>query len=127
LRHAPRSFDVRIWGVSKYKGKRGTSYTVRWRVQGERHQRTFTTAKLADSFRSELTIAARDGRDFDPRSGLPTTLAKDRLERTWYEHAVEFIQTKWPHVAPRHRKGLAQALAAVTLAFQQAYRRPAST
>jgi integrase len=117
LSHAPRSFDIRIWGVSKYKGKRGTSYTVRWRVLGKRHQRTFTTAKLADAFRSELTIAARDGRRFDPGTGLPTTLAKDQQECTWYEHAMEFMQTKWPHAAPRHRKGLAEALATVTLAL----------
>ena len=58
------SYDVRIWSLRKYKGARGTSYTVRWRVNGQERQRTFGTQKLADSFRSELHIAARAGEAF---------------------------------------------------------------
>ena len=111
------SFDVRVWGVRKYKGVRGTTYTVRWRVSGQDFQRTFATAKLADAFRSELLIAAREGNGFDPRSGLPNSLAKDRQGPTWYEHTMDFIDAKWPHAAPRHRKGLAEALATVTFAL----------
>lgn len=107
-------YDVRVWGASKYRGKRGTTYTIRWRIEGKRYQRTFSTAKLADSFRAELLIAARNGQPFDTEHGLPLTLVKRRQERTWYQHATAFMDMKWPHAAPRHRKGLAEALATLT-------------
>lgn len=111
------SHEVRIRGIRKYKGVRGTTYTVRWRVAGRDFQRTFATAKLADTFRSELLVTAREGRGFDPRHGLPAALVNDLQRRTWYEHAVEFMETKWPHAAPRHRKGLAEALVTLTVAL----------
>jgi hypothetical protein len=44
------SFDVRIYAVSPYRGARGTTHPVRWRVQGLRFRRIFTTKKLADEF-----------------------------------------------------------------------------
>ncbi|WP_292726514.1 MULTISPECIES: hypothetical protein [Actinomycetes] len=37
------SYDIRVWSIRRYKGKRGTTYTVRWAVEGNPHQRTFTT------------------------------------------------------------------------------------
>jgi hypothetical protein len=55
------TYEVRVWKIHKYKGKRGTTYTVKWGVGGKKHQRTFSTAKLAESFRSDLLIAAREG------------------------------------------------------------------
>jgi integrase len=111
------SHEVRVRGIRKYKGVRGTTYTVRWRVAGRDFQRTFATAKLADTFRSELLVTAREGRAFDPRHGLPIALVSDLQRRTWYEHAMEFMETKWPHAAPRHRKGLAEALVTLTVAL----------
>src|SRR5437660_1321979 len=38
-------------------------------------------------------------------------------QRTWYEHAIEFVDVKWPHASPRHRKNISEALAAVTVAL----------
>lgn len=111
------SYDVRIFSISTYAGKRGKTYTVRWEVAGERSQETFATSKLADSFRSKLTTAAREGVPFDIESGLPQTMLRQLSRRTWYEHAAEFVDVKWPHASPRHRKNIAEALATVTVAL----------
>jgi integrase len=103
--------------VSRYRGKRGTTYTVRWRVEGKKHQRTFATAKLADSFRSQLLVAARAGETFSLHSGLPQSMADALAGRTWYEHACDFVDHKWPHASARHRKSLAEGLMTVTTAL----------
>ena len=39
-REEPReSFDVRFWKIRVYKGKRGSTYAVRWTVGGKEHHR----------------------------------------------------------------------------------------
>lgn len=111
------SYDVRIFKITTYAGKRGKTYTVRWEVAGKRSQETFATSKLADSFRSKLTTAAREGVPFDIGSGLPQTMLRELSRRTWYEHAAEFVDVKWPHASPRHRKNIAEALVTVTVAL----------
>ncbi|MFG1815779.1 tyrosine-type recombinase/integrase [Kribbella sp. NPDC049174] len=111
------SYDVRIWKIDTYAGKRGKTYTVRWAVAGKRSQQTFAHIKLADSFRSKLTTAAREGVPFDIATGLPQTMLRQLSRRTWYEHAAEFVDVKWPHASPRHRKNISEALAAVTIAL----------
>lgn len=111
------SYDVRIWAIRSYKGARGTTYTVRWRVNGREQQRTFKTHKLADSFRSELQTASRSGESFSEQSGLPSSMVSAGSQLTLYEHAMEFVDHKWPHSSARHRKGLAEALTTVTVAL----------
>ena len=111
------TYDVRIWSIHRYKGKRGTTYTVKWGVAGKRQQRTFSTLKLAESFRSDLLVAARDGIPFDLATGLPTTMQRRRADITWFEHAKAFVAEKWPHISPRHRMGIAEALTTVTVAL----------
>ena len=111
------SRDVRIWKVSRYKGKRATTYTVRWTVAGKQHQRTFATLKLADAFRTDLTVAAREGTLFDVRTGLPASSSHDEPGRTWLEHAMEYVSVKWPAASARHRKGMAEALTDTTIAL----------
>jgi integrase len=108
------TYDVRIWAIHRYKGKRGTTYTVKWGVAGEKAQRTFATQKLAEGFRTELLVAARDGALFDVASHLPVSMRKRQTSRSWYEHAKEFVEEKWPHVSPRHRKGIAETMTNVT-------------
>lgn len=44
------SYDVRLWAIRVYKGRRGTSYTVRWQVAGSPHQRTFATRNSPSPF-----------------------------------------------------------------------------
>ncbi|HET7388182.1 MAG TPA: tyrosine-type recombinase/integrase [Nocardioidaceae bacterium] len=110
------AFDVRIWSLRKYAGARGTTYTARWRVHGRDFQKTYGTRKLADSFRSELQIAANSGEAFSTESGLPRSMGTT-TSKTWYQHACEFVDHKWPHASARHRKGIAEALTIVTAAL----------
>jgi integrase len=111
------SYDVRFWAIRLYKGRRGTTYVVIWGVAGSRHQRTFATRKLAESFRAGLITAARDGGQFFASDGLPASMRTDLTERTWYAHACAFIDMKWAHASPSHRRGLAEALVWVTTAM----------
>jgi integrase len=111
------SYDVRVWQIHKYKGKRGTTYTVKWRAGGKKQQRTFSTLKLAEAFRSDLVVAARDGVLFEVATGLPITIRRSKSAKTWFEHAKDFVTEKWPHVSPRHRKGIAETMTNVTVAL----------
>jgi hypothetical protein len=108
------TYLVRIWDVKPYKGKRRTTYVCRWVVAGKQFTRTLTTRKLADSFRASLTTAAAKGEPFHRESGLPRSMQAEANTITWYEHACAFVDMKWPHASPRHRKNIAEALASVT-------------
>jgi integrase len=110
-------FDVRVWAVSTYRGQRGATYTVRWAVDGQRHQDTFATRKLADSFRAQLLTATRQGSAFDRATGLPVTLLRTARVVTWYEQAATFMDAKWQQAAPTHRRSLAEALITLTTAL----------
>ncbi len=96
------------------KGSARTTYQVRWSVAARERTKTFQTRKLAESFRSKLTTATREGVAFDPRSGLPEPDARQLSSVSWYEHAREFVAMKWPGAAPRSRRSIAEALATVT-------------
>jgi hypothetical protein len=65
----PSSHDVRIWPkIQKNALKRDRfSYTVRSRVAGEPFKKTFQTAALADTERSTLVTAQRNGGHSTPR------------------------------------------------------------
>lgn len=121
------SYDVRVWAISRYQGKRGTTYTVRWAVGGKRHQRTFSTHKPAEGFRAELLVAARDGVPFAVSEGLPRTLRAPQQTRTWLDHAMEYVSIKWPGASPRHRRGIAEALTDITMALLPEEKAPVST
>ena len=111
------SYDVRIWSIRTYTGKTRTSHTVGWRVGPRRHQRTFATRALADSFRADLIAGSRRGVPFDPATGLPTTAGDRAAARTWFAHAVAYVDATWPHVSPRHRQSTAEALTTLTMAL----------
>jgi integrase len=108
------TFDVRVWALSTYRGSRGTTHVVRWRTARHTHRRTFATKKLADSFRSGLITATREGTAFDARSGLPEPMVRVENGVSWYEHAQQFAAMKWPRAAPRTRRSTAEALTTVT-------------
>ena len=109
------SFDVRVRGIRTYKGARRTSYTVRWDVAGRTVQQTFTTAKLADGYRSQLLVAARAGEPFHLTSGLPQSMTSHEHPATWLEHCVDYVHSRWPHISPHHRKSLAETLTGVSV------------
>lgn len=121
----PGDFQVRFWKISTYAGKRGTSYKVRWTVGGAGHSQTFGTRKLAESFRSSLMHAAREGEPFDRESGLPRKAGHVvRQQRLWVELAQEFIDARWDDFAPRHRKSTVDGLVTLTCALIQEDRTP---
>jgi integrase len=108
------SYDVRVWKTETYKGVRATTYRVRWSVAGRERRQPFKTAALADSFRSDLLVAARKGEAFDIDSGLPMSMQRSTSSVAWYEFACAFVDMKWPRVAATTRRTHAEALTAVT-------------
>jgi hypothetical protein len=111
------TYDVRIWAIDVYKGKKTTTYKVVWIVAGERFKEPFKTSALAESFRSELVAAARKGEAFDVETGRPVSMLRTDNSMSWYEFACKFVDLKWPHVAATTRRTHAEALTAATPAM----------
>jgi hypothetical protein len=118
--------DVRVWGISTYDGVRGKTYKVRWKVDERQFCKTHKSKPPTVKQRVELSKAARRGVPFDIYTGLPITEAqKQVIEATWYDHAVDFMDMKWPMLQPGSRRTLATALATVTAAMtSHQHRRP---
>ncbi|WP_445401092.1 tyrosine-type recombinase/integrase [Streptomyces sp. LE64] len=112
-----RSFKVRFYPTEVYRGKRKTSHTVRWSVNGKRHGQSFATNALAESFRATLLVAANNGEPFAADTGLPASHTPPAAEATWYEFALQYVDTKWPRISANNRKNTAKALTKVTLAL----------
>ncbi|MFF3320765.1 tyrosine-type recombinase/integrase [Streptomyces sp. NPDC002889] len=111
-----KSTDVRVWSIRAKNGAR-PSYQVRWKVAGEPFSQTRKTKALADSFRSKLLRAAREGEEFDTESGLPDSMAEKKATLSWYEFALRYLAMKWPHAAPNTRDGINESLASVTISL----------
>jgi hypothetical protein len=62
----PTTYGARVSKTEAYVGKEVSSYTVRWKV-GTETRRTFRKSAQAESFRSKLIAAVRDG-EAPPRS-----------------------------------------------------------
>lgn len=113
------TFDVRLWSTITVMRARGKTYKVRWVVDGAAKSKTFTTVKLADSFRSLLVTAVRCGLAFDTRSGLPVAAAQPVSGPSWIEHAQALVDVKWRESSPRHRQSTAEGLATITAAMMR--------
>ncbi|GAA0602337.1 hypothetical protein [Kribbella sandramycini] len=111
------SYDVRFHKMEIYKGKKKTTYRPRWVVAGERFGESFTHVKLATSFEASPITAAREGVPFDKKSGLPAPMARKLYSRKWFQHACQYVDVKWPHISPGHRRGISETLAQATLAL----------
>ncbi|MFG1621188.1 tyrosine-type recombinase/integrase [Kribbella sp. NPDC049227] len=111
------SYDVRLHKTEVVVGKRTTSYKVRWSVAKRPFKLAHRTSKLAESFRSKLVTAAREGLPFDTKSGLPAPMAKALYSRSWFDHACQYVDTKWPRISPGHRRGISETLTLATLAL----------
>ncbi|WP_442819112.1 tyrosine-type recombinase/integrase [Streptomyces sp. NBC_01235] len=121
------SFDVKLWKVSK-TGRKSRPWRLRWVVAGQVHSDTFTTAALAESRRSELWQAMnRRGEAFEIASGLPESevrAAEEAAEAAqaepplqWFEFCRKYVAGRWRTSAAKSREGMADGLAAVTLAM----------
>ncbi|GAB3998769.1 hypothetical protein GCM10029992_25510 [Glycomyces albus] len=112
---------MRLWQIRETKTSQGASWQVRWRV-GTRTRpfsRTFTTKELAAGFQEDLHAATRRGEAFDTDTGLPPSLDRDREpdQTTWYDHARDYTEYKWPRLAATSRASTAEALTAITCAL----------
>jgi hypothetical protein len=117
------TYDVRIWKINEHKGrdrktgKPRSTYRVRWTVAGRSFGKSFETKAMAESFRSRLVVAQREGIAFDEATGLTEPMARESRARSWYEHAVAYVDMKWPRASAKHRKGIAEALTTATMAL----------
>lgn len=109
------TYNVRVYKTEVYKGTRVTTYYVRWKT-GERTpwREPFRNSAQADSFRSTLLTAARNGEAFSLITGRPVSWARSETGPSWYEFVCSYAAMKWPYAAPNHRRGIAEALTDVT-------------
>lgn len=113
------SYDVRIYKIEVRRNAAGkvTSHRVRWEVDGERFTETFKLDAQADSFRSSLISAQRKGEAFDTTSGLPISLIRTKVEMSWFDLTVKYVDLKWPDLAATARQTIAEALIRVMPVF----------
>jgi len=124
---APEGFslDVRLWKVSKAQSKI-RPYQLRWKVGGKVSSATFATVGLAGSRRSDLWQAMSRGEAFRITDGLPESEVRAeasarqvREELPWIAFCREYMAMRWPTAAAKTREGIADGLAAVTLALAE--------
>ena len=112
------SYQVRFWDTRKISDTARGRYRVRWAVGGREHCKSFAAKALADAFLVTLKDAARDGKPFNPATGLPAQPGPAGGPAvTWYEHARAYTQMKWPDLAAKSRRSTAESLTTITLAL----------
>ncbi|MFC0844655.1 tyrosine-type recombinase/integrase [Streptomyces noboritoensis] len=111
------SYNVRFWDIRERLDRR-KPYMVRWTVNGREKSESFMTLGLADSRRSKLVTAARDGEPFDEHTGLPASELRAIKQRTtWYDLAHEYLDQRWDRTPGNTRRTLADAFATITPAL----------
>lgn len=111
------TFDVRVYRTETYKGVKVTTYRVRWKAGCREWRQGFRSAAQADSFRSTLLTAARQGEAFSLATGRPTAWEREKAATTWYEFACTYVDMKWKQASAKYRKDIARALTAATPAM----------
>lgn len=108
------TYDVRVYKIEVRKGTSATSYHVRWRTGPRTRKTAFRNAAQADSFRSSLLAAARNGEAFSLTTGRPLSWRREESVLSWYTFTLDYSAAKWPYVSPNHRRGIAEALTDAT-------------
>ncbi|WP_433146985.1 tyrosine-type recombinase/integrase [Actinomadura nitritigenes] len=111
------TFKVRIHETEVRVGARVTSYVVRWLVGPKRWKETFRNTTQAQSFRSSLITAAKNGEAFSLRTGRPVSWQREENAISWYAFSLDYTAAKWPYASPNHRRGIAEALTDATEAL----------
>jgi integrase len=108
------TYDVRVYRTEVYKGSRVVTYKVRWKTGPRLWKQPFRNAAQADSYRSSLLAAARNGEAFSTVTGRPISWQREESSLTWYDLVLDYTATKWPYVSPHHRRSIAEALTDAT-------------
>jgi hypothetical protein len=116
------TYDVRVYKTDVYKGKEVTTYWVRWKVAGapKPFKEPFRHASQADSFRSKLNSAAKDGKAFSVTTGRPVEWERDKPKEpgpppvTWYTLTLDYAKAKWKFSSPNQRRSIAESLTDAT-------------
>ena len=108
------TYDARVYKTNVRKGKSATSHHVRWRTGPRTWKSVFRNAAQADSFRSSLQAAARNGEAFSLTTGRPVSWRREESALSWYTFTLDYSAAKWPYVSPNHRRGIAEALTDAT-------------
>ncbi|MFD0884053.1 tyrosine-type recombinase/integrase [Streptosporangium algeriense] len=112
------TYDVRVYKTEVYKGKKATTYYVRWKVGGELWRKPFRNAAQADTYRGEIQAAARKGEAFSTLTGEPVSWNRaERPEMGWYTFLCKFVDMKWKAASAKYRQDIARALVAATPAM----------
>ncbi len=110
------TFQVRFWEIQTKKGRR-RPYGVRWITDKQEHSEWFANKTQANSRRSELMTAARNGEEFDADSGLPLSEVKQRNTKSFLEFCVSYVDMKWPNAAAKTRASMVDALTTAVIAL----------
>ncbi|WP_424887437.1 tyrosine-type recombinase/integrase [Streptomyces sp. XH2] len=111
------TYNVKVWKIGTRKQARGTTYTVRWTLDGKEWRAPFVTRALADAFRSELVSATRRGEAFSLTTGRPVSHQSGASAVNWYDFAVQFTDAQWARTSGNNRKNVAKALMTTTIAL----------
>ena len=94
------TYDVRVYRTEVYKGSRVVTYKVRWKTGPRLWKQPFRNAAQADSYRSSLLAAARNGEAFSIATGRPISWQREESSLTWYDLVLDYSAAKWPYVSP---------------------------
>lgn len=114
------TYDVRVYKTDIWKGKKVTTYWVRWKCGGEKWKEPFRNSTQAKSFRSKLISAAKDGKAFSVATGRPVEWERDRPKKpgplpvSWYSLTLDYTKARWKFVSPNQRRSIAEALTDAT-------------
>jgi hypothetical protein len=109
------SYQIKFWKIRKRN--RPKPYELRWVVDGRDFSQSFLNEELAEAFKAEIIMAARNFEPFDEATGLPESMLRKQSKQkavTWYEHAQDFARTWWPRSAAKSRVSIVESLACVT-------------
>ena len=71
------TYDARVYKTEVYKGRNVTTYYVRWKAGGKPWREPFRHSGQAESFRSKLLSAAKEGKAFSFATGRPVEWERD--------------------------------------------------
>ncbi|MFD9691047.1 tyrosine-type recombinase/integrase [Kitasatospora sp. NPDC059088] len=108
------TFKVRIWAIRENQRSGPNTFELRWKVGSTPFSTTFKTKTLADGERAKLLTAVNAGEPFDEISGLPMSAVRARDDVSWYTHARDYVEMKWPASPAKTRTTHADMLAVAT-------------